>query len=191
MPAGQPNHEATDAESRMDEIRLKQMLGRALTDQELMCLQTRRTASAAEAVPTHTALSVHSPKTHPPSVRRRGGRQSPPIWSSGCNGEAEPSNAPQAADSTLPRGAGRAWRAAAWADVERAPRSAGQNESLRLRGIGRDYSPDALGTTSTGRSARWMTAAETDPSNAPATAPSPRVPITITGASRRRASSAI
>jgi hypothetical protein len=34
-----PAIDAAGMEARMDEIRLKQMLGGALTDQELMCLQ--------------------------------------------------------------------------------------------------------------------------------------------------------
>ncbi|HXD69352.1 MAG TPA: hypothetical protein VN615_05790 [Gaiellales bacterium] len=37
-PIEEPGGEA-ELERRMDEIRLKQMLGGALTDQELMCLQ--------------------------------------------------------------------------------------------------------------------------------------------------------
>jgi hypothetical protein len=38
-PAYEPELDAPDTESRMDAIRLKQILGGALTEQELMCLQ--------------------------------------------------------------------------------------------------------------------------------------------------------
>jgi hypothetical protein len=39
VPANESGLEAADMESRMDAIRLKQILGSALTEQELMCLQ--------------------------------------------------------------------------------------------------------------------------------------------------------
>jgi hypothetical protein len=39
MPFHRTPIDVTGMESRMDAIRLKQMLGGALTDQELMCLQ--------------------------------------------------------------------------------------------------------------------------------------------------------
>jgi hypothetical protein len=39
IPAGNRVVDATGMEARMDAIRLKQMLGGTLTDQELMCLQ--------------------------------------------------------------------------------------------------------------------------------------------------------
>jgi hypothetical protein len=39
MPVHQPPIDIDGMEERMDAIRLKQMLGGALTDQELMCLQ--------------------------------------------------------------------------------------------------------------------------------------------------------
>jgi len=39
MPSQRPDHRVAETESRMDAIRLKQMLGGALTDQERMCLQ--------------------------------------------------------------------------------------------------------------------------------------------------------
>jgi hypothetical protein len=39
MPADVPAFDPAGMESRMDAIRLKQLLGGALTDQELMCLQ--------------------------------------------------------------------------------------------------------------------------------------------------------
>ena len=39
LPANGPRLDPAETESRMDAIRLKQILGGALTDQELMCLQ--------------------------------------------------------------------------------------------------------------------------------------------------------
>lgn len=39
MQANGPRLDAVGMENRMDAIRLKQILGAALTDQELMCLQ--------------------------------------------------------------------------------------------------------------------------------------------------------
>ena len=38
-PVNRPDHDAAGMETRMDAIRLKQMLGGTLTEQERMCLQ--------------------------------------------------------------------------------------------------------------------------------------------------------
>jgi len=52
MPANRPGLDAADTESRMDAIRLKQILGGALTDQELMCLQIEANGFGCKACPT-------------------------------------------------------------------------------------------------------------------------------------------
>ena len=51
---GTPIEEASDAdmERRMDAIRLKQMLGGALTDQELMCLQIKANGFGCRSYPS-------------------------------------------------------------------------------------------------------------------------------------------
>ncbi|HKO26346.1 MAG TPA: hypothetical protein VJU80_02730 [Solirubrobacteraceae bacterium] len=51
MPSEHPRDEATDMESRMDAIRLKQILGAALTDQELMCLQIEANGFGCQSCP--------------------------------------------------------------------------------------------------------------------------------------------
>lgn len=67
-----PNNRALDAantEARMDAIRLKQLLGGPLTDQELMCLQMEERVRAqrfSTASPTPAAAAAMAP----PSARR-------------------------------------------------------------------------------------------------------------------------
>jgi hypothetical protein len=56
-PIEEPGHDA-DMERRMDEIRLKQMLGGALTDQELMCLQIEANGFGCGSCPTQEPPSA-------------------------------------------------------------------------------------------------------------------------------------
>ena len=55
LPAGQGVHvspdDATGMEGRMDAIRLKQILGEPLTEQELMCLQIEQNGLGCHACP--------------------------------------------------------------------------------------------------------------------------------------------
>ena len=56
-PIEEPGGDA-DMERRMDEIRLKQMLGGALTDQELMCLQIEANGFGCGSCPSQEPPSA-------------------------------------------------------------------------------------------------------------------------------------
>ena len=65
MPPDRTPLDVEGMESRMDAIRLKQMLGGALTDQELMCLQFEQHGFGNPAVLPRSGTRLSSP---PPPV---------------------------------------------------------------------------------------------------------------------------